>query len=602
MRCVNPLLCAVRLAHMSSAPEQPPRQFHWINKDSDSVRLSRSQGQEAVSILRFVQQNRPKTRRKQQTLSGRTQHDFVAFETQAKVDVSKLVERETSQDHRQSVTVSNETDVNAFRSLQSKWRIAQVPVNNVISGSGIDPFLSTVIPLDSSMYSVLQFARQKILNGGAGYKLDIFSNRLKPMTDMYEAAVQYVFKEVMVSKHVIFPILSAFSTSLLNAAHSPFVAAVRRDRYLQLASEAVRTALAEHLDDRRILRSIATGVHFLICSAALSGRLDETVIHINAFLKFLPYINTKSLIGHWEVDVVSSWDILNAAARGQTPTLKIRVSDPGAFATARMTVFDEKLAQMKVNGASPSQPRLDIVEYHDRVIRNKFDLLQNPSLDFDLNLGSGLQRAKDTNQLHHVLLPIIHSLFDCVKVAKVVWQAPDFATKQDTSWLCRRTRAVLHELLSLGNSKEIDITTFAGRQGECLRLTLIIILMSALSRVLFHSRREQALRLKAMLIPIARLDWEAQVRGLPQVSSVDQSEDTSPFNPHEMLLWIAMTGYWAAMGSPEAVWFAETAVEIAVQRLDLRGYKDLHTTMNKYLYSRTVQQECLEQIAEMMGI
>ncbi|KAK5939420.1 hypothetical protein PMZ80_008724 [Knufia obscura] len=575
------------------------RQFHWVNKVPESSQLSRSQGQEASSILKFVQKNRNTVYRRRQRPNNKTTHDFVAFETDVKPEPPELAE----DDIEAADAARGKRDaLNGIRSMQSRWRV-NVPTNNLMKGSGIDPFASTVIPMTDSTFSLLQYTKASMLTGSGGYKVDIFSDQLRPFTDLYQAAVGYAFKEMVRSKHIIYPMLAVFSRRMRTLNDHPFAQAQDPDRYLLLATHAVRTSIAEHINDKDAMTYIATGVHFLICAAGLAGRFQESNMHISAFLKFLPYIDTNTLVGYWEWDTACSLDMVNAASTGEEPTIKIANSDPGPMPMARKVMFQDKLNAMKFQmcqTVDPAEASADITRYRERVVNNKFDTMQNPAEDLEAQLGSGLEAAFRTGVLSELMQPVLENLFDCLLVAKVIWRAPGLATRDDARWLCRKSKATLHELISLTGSKKIDTSTFFGQQAECLRQTLVILLMSAQSRLLRLSRKEQAARLKTALTPIVRLDWNSPSRrkdAKPQ-SVAGLHADEHQYVPNEMLLWMCMTGHWAASEAPEETWFAGASVAIAQHRLGLTDYNDLHRTMTKYLYSKTVQRESLMAIAK----
>ena len=576
------------------------RQFHWVNKDSDSSELSRSEGQEATSILRFVQKNRTSVRRHRQRLSNKTTHDFVAFETDINLEVDESVDTEIE---RAELTRVESSVSNVFRSMQSRWRL-NVPMNNMTEGSGVDPFATTVVPMTGPIFSLLQYCKSSILTGSGGYKIEACPEQLRPFTDMYQAASNYCFQNMIRFKHIIYPMLAVFSRRMSTLNDYPFAQAQNPDQYLILATQAVRTSIAEHIDDKEAMKYVATGVHFLICAAGLGGRVQESKMHITGFLKFLPYIDTQSLEGYWEVDTASSLDIINATSSGEEPTIKIAMCDPGSLPAGRKSALQDKLTAMKRDAwlyVEPQDASWDIARYHERIITNKFDLMQNPSEDIASSLGSSLETAFRTGMLHDHITPVVEDLLDCLTVAKVVWRAPEFAVKADTIWLCKKSKATLHELLSLTGSKNIDTSNVSGQQAECLRLTLIIVLTAAQYRLLHLSRFQQARRLKAALFSIVRLDW-TRFSGPPRAKIEDKDAfklEETYYSPNEMVLWMCMTGYWAAADGPEATWFAEASVAIA-KRLGLDGYEDLHRVMTRYLYSKTLQRESLVSIANYM--
>ena len=585
---------------MAQKKESKSRPFHWINKDSESSELSRSEGQEATSILRFVQRNRTSVRRRRQRPSSKTTHDFVAFETDIDLEIHESIEAEIerAEDTRGKNSVSN-----GFRSMQSRWRVS-VPMNNVTEGSGVDPFAVTIVPMTGPIFSLLQYCESSILTGSGGYKLEACPEQLKPFTDMYQAASTHCLQNMVRFKHIIYPMLATFSRRMYTLNDYPFAQAQNPDQYLILATQAVRISIAEHIDDKEAMKYVATGVHFLICAAALGGRVQESKMHITGFLKLMPYVDTKSLEGYWEVDTASSLDILNATASGEEPIIKIAMCDPGPLPAARKTALQAKLTAMQRDAwlhVGPQKASRDIARYQDRIITNQFDLMQNPAEDIGTSLGSSLEASFHTDMVHHHITPVVGDLLDCLTVAKVIWRAPEFAVRADTIWLCKKSEATLHELLSLTGSKNIDTSNFSGQQAECLRLTLIIVLTAAQYRLLHLSRFQQARRLKAALISIVQLDW-ARVLGTSgakieneEMSNIEQAY----YDPNEMALWMCMTGYWAATDGPEAAWFAEASVAIA-KRLGLDDYEDLHGVMTRYLYSKTLQRESLISIANHM--
>lgn len=574
---------------MASSQNTKARQFHWVNKDAESVDLSRSHGSEAASILQFVQQNRKSLRqsRDREVISRkRSSHDFIALETSPGILIRQL-----AHDARDGTT----TRPYIFRAAQSRWRL-NVPVNNVTEGSSIDPFGAAIIPINANTFSLLQYAKSSIMMGAGGYKLEVVAHELRPMTEMYPAAMDYVLQNAVRHKHVMYPVLAAFSRRMRTLNDSPSSSLQNPDLYLHLATQAVRESIMKNVDNQEALSHIATGVHYLVCSTALAGRYAESRVHTQAFLKFLPYVDTKSLVGYWELDAVSTLDLANATATGEEPVIKIPTSDPGPLPASRRSLIQARLVSV---GRSEHQPNLltqvssGVAAYRDRVGNQSFDMTQNLTQDLELQLGSALNDAMIAGKFHPLIAPTISKILECLMVAKLVWRTPEFATKKDTKWLCRRAKAVLHELQTLDAFKKGSTSDFAGQQAECLRLTLLIVVKSVNHRVLHLSRKAQAARLRtalAELVHIRHLD------GFDQPMDIESDRQSS-----EVLLWMSFTGYWAAGEAADAPWFAESMIILATRQLGLRNFHDLEEVMLRHLYSRTAQQDSLMDIAAMIS-
>lgn len=185
-------------------------------------------------------------------------------------------------------------------------------------------------------------------------------------------------------------------------------------------------------------------------------------------------------------------------------------------------------------------------------------------------------------------------------VAKLTWRSPGFLTVKDTQWLCQRSRAVLHEFLSLTGVRAIPTSTLARRYVECLRLTLLIIMVGALYRILHLSREAMANRLRAALVKIIDIcetfDGSDSILSEELIARDGQTDRYSIRQANEMLLWMCFIGYWAA-GETDALWFAVSTVKIATNRLDLRSLRDLEEVMLRHLYSKTMQRDSLRKIS-----
>lgn len=209
--------------------------------------------------------------------------------------------------------------------------------------------------------------------------------------------------------------------------------------------------------------------------------------------------------------------------------------------------------------------------YRNRVSHYSFDMMQNPAQDLELQLGSALNDAMVANKFHPLITPTISKILECLMVAKLVWRAPEFATKKDTKWICRRAKAVLHELVTLDAFRKESISDLAGQQAECLRLTLLIVMKSVNHRVLHLSRKAQAARLRTAL---SELVYIGCLDGFGQSMGTETDQQSS-----EILLWMLFIGYWATGEGPDALWLAQHMISVATRKLGLRNFHELEEVM-----------------------
>lgn len=221
-----------------------------------------------------------------------------------------------------------------------------------------------------------------------------------------------------------------------------------------------------------------------------------------------------------------------------------------------------------------------------------FDLLQFPIEDLDLDLGSSLVVALDSCKIHPRLSSVLSKLLECLDVAKVIWHASDFVNKKDSTWLCRRVKALLYELLSMQSAFVGDDISFRDCQARCLLLTLIITVTGAYHRMLHLSRESLTLRLKTAMEVLLSHDLATtsdHTDGLGYAFR-DRKAD-------ELHLWMLVMGYWASAFTSIASWFKEHAVIVA-RALNMRSRQELHQVMSRHLWSKTVQHHSLSEIWE----
>lgn len=527
----------------------------------------------------------------------RSAHDFVAFKTSSGKFAHSL---------QHAAGESSLIRAPDFRAAQTRWRL-NIPVNNVTQGSGVDPFAATVIPMNDAIFSLLQYAKSSMIRGAYGYRLELIPHELRPMSHMYQSAQEYIFEHVLRYDYLIYPFLAAFSQRFYAQAGPTALSSLQHpDWYLHQGTRAVRTAIIENINDASVLSRISTGVCFLVCSTGMMFRCEETRIHIQAFMKFLPYLDTKDMVGYWKLETIAALDVLISVALGLEPVLRVATSDPGPLSLSEKNLIKESLLSIQQKESHFRSDAYTKVGWDGCPSGVSLDLMRNPTEDLSLDLGCGFDEALTADILHPSISGPLTKLLECLTVAKLVWRAPKYASKRETQWLCRRSQAVLHELLSLNGARKIPSSTSLGKYAECLRLTLIITMTSALYR-LHRSRSMQSGRLRAVLSSVVEIRFCNTPRGFrigDDLEVIDVGElagHQATRGSDELLLWMLFMGYWASSDTVDTGWFAEAIVRLSRQYLQPRNFSDLESIMMKYLYSKTVQRGSLARVAAMIS-
>lgn len=525
----------------------------------------------------------------------KTTHDFVAFKTSTQ-NSTRFVQHNAAE--------GDTTRVNNLRAAQTRWRL-NIPMNNITRGSGLDPFAATIIPMSSDLVSLLHYAKSAMIRGAYGHRLDVLPHDLRPMTHMYQSAQEYVFERVLRHEYLLYPFLAAFSQRFrsLTSAESPS-SLQNPEWYHHMGIRAVRTAIADNGDNASTMDTISIGVCFMVCATAMMFRCEETRIHLQAFMKFLPYLDTKNMIGYWRLETVSALDIFMSAALGQEPVLRVATSDPGPLSTSEKALIKENLALAQQTCESQATLGSMSTIFGLQQAKNPFDLMRNPAQDLDFDLGQALQDRRLIKKLHPLIVGPIAKLLECLMVAKFVWRAPQHVTTRETQWLCRRSQAVLHDLLSLNNARKIPTCTSIGRYSECLRLTLILVMTSALYRLQL-SRKMQVERLKVALERVVSDRILSDTLSGWTEEAAMRSEGTVHDEPShesdELLLWMLFIGYWASSGTIDTPWFAEAIPHIGRDCLNVKTLEEVEAIMRKYLYGKTVQHFSLTEVAALLS-
>jgi hypothetical protein len=212
------------------------------------------------------------------------------------------------------------------------------------------------------------------------------------------------------------------------------------------------------------------------------------------------------------------------------------------------------------------------------------------SVNFKQRMGVGFIDALTTGIFSTNLHAIISDLVQTIDIAMYSSICPS-ATEADAVWVHKKTTALAHRLLSLGDlgKSALDDNNLAGApeshmasltpgQEECCRLALIILLTYIPSAVASLSLTKNAVRLQLAIAGLVDLSWGSRIAD-------------------EMLLWVLVTGLVVVLDRPEEEWFTSRVVQVASELgiHDLTGLRDF---MWRFLYRpHTLHEECLSRLA-----
>jgi hypothetical protein len=563
------------------SPESSEQKFLWINKNRNSTKFAGCQGNEARSAHIFVQKGAQSLHR-----SSRAVYDSIAFQIEKKQPLS-------TQAHSRAAAKKAATTNRAHN--------LSLPNNNVTPGSACDPFMVSILPAVDAVHTLMQYSRHCILIGSGGHKTEAFEPHLRPFKDMYHAAADLTMSYIVRYEHVLYPMMAAFAQRSRCRQQYPFTNLYDPVQYLQTALVSVRRALTETSSlgrhaDVEFMKSIATGINFLIFAAGLAGRLVESQLHIQALLRLSHCFDYSTLTDCWLMDTAATFDILYSAYSRKPPALKSVSLTMVTIPDCRRLQLLQWAFALRHDPVRKANTMKSVMSHETKKVSRevfmKFDLMLFPEEDLDVDLGESFSEALMSGQIHPQIRPVLREILECLDIARVIWHRPDSISKTDSSWLCYRAKATLHRLLFVAASNDFDDGTLRGRYAECLVVTLTIILEGACHRMLHITTERHVHRLRSTLQSL--LDDEESTTSSSEVTLKDSAEHL-----RKMLLWIFIMGFWAGQYTSSAGWFSNQAV-ISARRLGLESHDDIHKVMKGYLYSKTVQYECIAQVANQL--
>jgi hypothetical protein len=182
------------------------------------------------------------------------------------------------------------------------------------------------------------------------------------------------------------------------------------------------------------------------------------------------------------------------------------------------------------------------------------------------SVGQGFRELLDRKFFSAAMEPIVNGLLLCVRV----WHTlPPSALLRDIIWTSQQIHFNLHQLLSIRSGAVLKW------EEECCRITLIIILSYLITQTCKRSGMLNATRLQGVLRRIE--PWPRD------------------FAEQELLLWIMITGLFAAAEEEAADSLTEKVVQLAIT-LNFNTYTKLLGLMERFIWIEKLQEPFLHKL------
>lgn len=540
--------------------------FLFINKDATDAQygsLSRS-GDETSSINRQAQRWVAKTTRRRR---------IVALQTQS-ASTRKIVRlgwQKREPDTEDEVTSGVLTAKPAKTDTASRNQLPLYSAN-FSDGDGVDPFASTPVRMNKEIHGFLQYyISYSILTAFKGEVVG--EEHLLQIPGPLPAAI--VQRSLKNETHM-YALLTATAARMNQIA----LAGQKADnKYMAAAIQSLRMFLGSLNTKKRIDPQFVLDVLFLSNAERCRGNEEAALMHLRVLRQLTKLLDMSFASNRYVYQMVCDADVYLAVETATRPLFALSW-DPGAISGSRKAIIGYELDK------ALSQRRVHI----RRAFMGTTAATASQSVDFKQRMGVGFIDALATGIFSTNLHAIISDLVQTIDIAMYSSICPS-ATEEDAVWVHKKTTALAHRLLSLGDlgksaldgnnltrAPESHIASLTPDQEECCRLALIILLTYMPSTVASLSLTKNAVRLQLAISGLVDLSWGSRVAD-------------------EMLLWVLVTGLVVVLDRPEEEWFTSRVVQVASElgMHDLAGLRDF---MWRFLYRpHTLHEECLSRLA-----
>ncbi|RVX66914.1 hypothetical protein B0A52_09038 [Exophiala mesophila] len=481
-----------------------------------------------------------------------------------------------------------------------------IPNQNYIPASAADPFSATPIPLTRSVETLIRYHIVMSATGSHNDKAEVLPPHLQSVRRYHEVR-EALFARFMQVKVDLAGLLVVMSARMFYISRIPFIGNASPETYTQIALAAVREQMQDCQTKDSPRSVLVRGMHALALAACISQQFGAAATHIRAAKSLIHFLDPTDPLDAFIGEGLFNIDRMISTETGWIPQFDL-LFDPGPLDHSRLSFIKHELADYASGRRQPTasshSPAPDSCSPSDSLMPQYVDFLADASTTLHHSLGRGLEQALQADLIHPDLASIFRDTLDCLTVAKYVWRTSD-ATRSDADWMCKRMRAISHRLLLLPASLSYCDDTM---KTEALRLALFLVVVRCTNRMSYRTAQPNMRRLQEAL---SGIDTNWAPTSSPEVPRYEvfetvrtsrSSTTSSPSSPspkssalleNSLLLWVLMTGLFAAQGEPEESWFLVRAAFVAEFHMGLKSYEDLQDFMMDYLYSSTQQQYSL---------
>lgn len=548
--------------------------FLFINKDArdaQSGSLSRNENK-ASSINRQAQRWVARTTRRRRAAALQTQS--ASTRRIAQLGWQKR-EADTKGEATSSILTAKHTKTASDTAPRNQLRLYSA---NFSDGDGVDPFASTPVRMNKEIHGFLQYyISYSILTAFKGEVVG--EEHLLQIPGPLPAVI--VQRSLKNETHM-YALLTA-TAAHMNRITSTTLAGQKADKkYMAAAIRSLRMFLGSLNTQKRIDPQFVLDVLFLSNAERCWGNEEAALTHLRVLRQLTKLLNMSLTSDRYVYQMVCDADVFLSVETATRPLFALSW-DPGVISGSRKALIGYELDQ------ALSQRRVHI----RRAFMGTTAATASQAVNFKQRMGIGFIDALAAGIFSTTVHAIVSDLVQTIDVAMYSSICPS-ATEADAVWVHKKTTALAHRLLSLGDlgksalddsnltgAPEGHIVSLTPGQEECCRLALIILLTYIPSTVASRSFTKNAARLQLAISGLVDLSWGSRIAD-------------------EILLWVLVTGLAVVLDRPEEEWFTSRVVQVAWElgMHDLAGLRDF---MWRFLYRpHTSHEECLGRLGAML--
>jgi hypothetical protein len=544
--------------------------FLFINKDprdAQSVPLPRSEN-EASSINRQAQRWVARTTRRRRAASLQTQS--ASTRRIAQLGWQKR-EADTKDEATSGILIAKPAKTASDTAPRNQLRLYSA---NFSDGDGVDPFASTPVRMNKEIHGFLQYyISYSILTAFKGEVVGE-EHLLQIPGPLPGVIVQRSLK----NETHMYALLTA-TAAHMDRITTTLAGQKAGNKYMAAAIRSLRTFLGSLNTQKRIDPQFVLDVLFLSNAERCWGNEEAALTHLRVLRQLTKLLDMSFASDRYVYQMVCDADVFLSVETATRPLFALSW-DPGVISGSRKALIGYELDQ------ALSQRRVHI----RRAFMGTTAATASQDVNFKQRMGIGFIDALAAGIFSTAMHAIVSDLVQTIDIAMYSSICPS-ATEADAVWVHKKTIALAHRLLSLGDlgksalddsnltdAPEGHIVSLTPGQEECCRLALIILLTYIPSTVASRSFTKNAVRLQLAISGLVDLSWGSRIAA-------------------EMLLWVLVTGLVVVLDRPEEEWFMSRAVQVAsgLGIHDLIGLRDF---MWRFLYRpHTSHEEGLSRLA-----